>query len=1011
MIIHTGTVEYEGYIDSIMRRAVHGWVWCPNVPERVMPVELLEGDRVLATAVADIHRADLASAHRGNGRYAFILSIPPGLDDDLAHPLSVRVKGTGFLLAGSPITYRSAPPSLAQLLPQTFVPVATIRGQVDCIDEDMLVGWAMDSAQPDRSVRLALYDHELYLTTFAAERLRVDLREAGLGSGLYGFAQRLPAVVLDGRRHMLNLRISGAPTDLLANALPFVASPADVVGPLPTVAVPEASPPKAAPAVRPSSGAATPSDGAKSTISRPASAVSCKGHLEPIVQGRMRGWVWARRDPRRRLTVEFLVDDRVVASVVADAYRGDLKKNGIGDGCYGFDIATPTGLDSGPRRTLVVRVAGIGYELINGRRTIGLGGRPVLARQPAVDDGDVTCPDYLDNRSDRDLLGALPLHHEMSSRTRMSEVRRVARLCNRLKRERLAFLADRSVTTLVMLAAATDEDGVLETLKLWGLQSHPATRVIVLASDDTISAPLARRLSGRKSVTVTSATDTASWNALCSETDTLVLARPGDILHPSLAATLRRVPATSDVIVWNLFEADGDADGGGTLYRRPQLDTGMACHATYLDTTLAIRSALAASCPPEVLRAVGRGNPHALVFWLATRQDVRWGTHPEALTVRRRPIRSTAREDIARDLPLYDELGLDLAPVFTVEETATDVSTPFVLLPARRARRVSVIVCYRNHAEATLRCLHSIAQQRLSGSIEIMLVDNQSTPDQAGSVLRGARRMFGDAAVVEMSYDAPFNHSRQNNLAAAAATGEVIVLCNNDVVLKDDTVLEEVAAWAMIPGTATVGCRIMDTAGGRGCHGHVLQPLEDDPYKPAFAENNDPSYGDIVHGVPGNSLCFAAIAADRYLELGGLDEMRFPIGYNDVDFALRCSEHGLAHVYLGHVRAQHARGSSRTGDNEDLQSLWIREAHPIIQRERLFQLQRERVDLTAARDLGLPRVKVSDDAETAAELALQARHADEARRVRLVEAMVDVSNLIGRLNDSVDQLKSAAVTD
>lgn len=133
-----------------------------------------------------------------------------------------------------------------------------------------------------------------------------------------------------------------------------------------------------------------------------------------------------------------------------------------------------------------------------------------------------------------------------------------------------------------------------------------------------------------------------------------------------------------------------------------------------------------------------------------------------------------------------------------------------------------------------------------------------------------------------------------------------------------------------------------------------------------------------------------------------------------MEFSLRCRESSLTHLYLGHLRAKHARGSSRSGDNEDLQSLWIREMYPNLLSERLFQLQRETIEPVGsvapkAQAVEQNTAPVMD--EETARLTVEARLADEARRARLVGAMDDVSGLTKRLNKSLEQLQSIAIAD
>ncbi|MEI9964314.1 MAG: glycosyltransferase [Caulobacteraceae bacterium] len=302
---------------------------------------------------------------------------------------------------------------------------------------------------------------------------------------------------------------------------------------------------------------------------------------------------------------------------------------------------------------------------------------------------------------------------------------------------------------------------------------------------------------------------------------------------------------------------------------------------------------------------------------------------------------------------------------------------------------ISVLIGFRNSATMTLRALQSIARQRLSGGLEIVLVDNRSEPAEARAAFDGARRLFGDGRVTLLSYDGPFNHSAQNNLAARAAAGEVVVICNNDVVLRDPAALEQLAAWALQDGIGTVGCRLEDPERGVGSYGHQFSTPGEDPFQSVLSESADSTFSGLVHACPGNTLALAAMARERFLAVGGLDETRFPVGYNDMDLMLRCSAAGLTHLYLGHVMAEHPRGSSRTGDNEDLQALMGNLRRP--PGAHLRQLVRQRVE-TSRRRTPKPAAPAPDQAEAAAltaalEGAIEARRMVESERARIA-AMV-----------------------
>ena len=659
--------------------------------------------------------------------------------------------------------------------------------------------------------------------------------------------------------------------------------------------------------------------------------------------GRVQGWARAPAEPERRLRIEILAGEQLIAAFAADRPDSEAPERGP----HGFQVDLSKLLRYGPH-AVTVRVAGSGQALPGGRFHTG-----VFAA-----DGEVDCPGYLDTPDDRGRLEHLPFEHQARIAERIEPERLVPRLINRLRRERLAFGDGPGQRVLLALLPGVGEDAT----QIWALQSWPSTAAIDAAAGAD------------------------AFRASAAEAGWVAFAAPGDILHPSAAGVLARVEG-ADAVAWPRFCATAARSGaGGWLIRRPSPDRITVAHGSISDTTLSVRGALLAEAPAAVLAALAAGRIHPLWLWLSGR-PLTWRTHPEALTSRVGDWSPPARTELEQDEDLCGEL-LAEEPV-TLARADGDLPTPQVLVPVRRARKTSVLIPFRGRPELTLRCIHALAGQRLSGELELVLVDNQSGPDDARRVVEGARRMLGSERVLALGYDAPFSHSAQNNLAARAATGEVLVICNNDVVLQDPALLEQLGAWALWPGVASVGCRLEDPGRGRGSYGHIFQPPTDNPFAPALRENPDPVFGRFVHAVPGNTLALAAIGRDLYLELGGLDEVRFPIGYNDVDFMLRASRRGLSHLYLGHVWAEHRRGSSRTGDDEDLQALMINQAYPETAQGHLAQLSRTRLrpsaDLTSAAAEATP-----EDAALIERLeGLMSRHeAIERQRAELVRARI-----------------------
>ena len=68
--------EVVGYVEAATAARVLGWAWAPGNPADPVHVELRLGDAVVAEAVADLPREDLARNGVGDGRHAFDLPVP-----------------------------------------------------------------------------------------------------------------------------------------------------------------------------------------------------------------------------------------------------------------------------------------------------------------------------------------------------------------------------------------------------------------------------------------------------------------------------------------------------------------------------------------------------------------------------------------------------------------------------------------------------------------------------------------------------------------------------------------------------------------------------------------------------------------------------------------------------------------------------------------------------------------------------------------------------------------------
>jgi len=89
---------FEGFLEKASCDFISGWVWDTSQPGAALTIDLYDGDRRLATTVADRFRQDLVNARKGNGCHVFVEATPPEIKDGKPHSIRAVVKGTSFTL-------------------------------------------------------------------------------------------------------------------------------------------------------------------------------------------------------------------------------------------------------------------------------------------------------------------------------------------------------------------------------------------------------------------------------------------------------------------------------------------------------------------------------------------------------------------------------------------------------------------------------------------------------------------------------------------------------------------------------------------------------------------------------------------------------------------------------------------------------------------------------------------------------------------------------------------------
>ena len=207
------------------------------------------------------------------------------------------------------------------------------------------------------------------------------------------------------------------------------------------------------------------------------------------------------------------------------------------------------------------------------------------------------------------------------------------------------------------------------------------------------------------------------------------------------------------------------------------------------------------------------------------------------------------------------------------------------------------------------------------GNLEVLIVDNGSSEPDA---LRLLDEMEADPRVRVLRDGRPFNYAALNNCAAREATGEFLLLLNNDIEVTDAGWLREMVSQALRPGVGTVGAKLL-YPDGRIQHAGVVLGVGSFDGGPGIAGHfghNEPkeSVGYFGHSalqrtVSANTAACLVVRRAVFLEVGGFDEANLPIAFNDVDLCLRIGQRGLRHVWTPFAELLHHESASRGKDH------------------------------------------------------------------------------------------------
>lgn len=234
--------------------------------------------------------------------------------------------------------------------------------------------------------------------------------------------------------------------------------------------------------------------------------------------------------------------------------------------------------------------------------------------------------------------------------------------------------------------------------------------------------------------------------------------------------------------------------------------------------------------------------------------------------------------------------------------------------------RVSIVIATRDRRDLIEHAIASIRTVSTYENIEIVIIDNQSRDPSTLSYLE---RHDGPV----LRYDAPFNYARMMNLGIAEAHGDLVVLLNNDIEVRQPDWIEAMVEHAQRRSVGAVGVKLEFPSGAVQHQGIFVGGgggAANLDFAGAIFDGDDEHFIRNIGSMVAN---FSAVTAACMMarpavlaEVGGFDE-RLHVAFNDVDLCLKLRARGYDIVYTPFASVVHeesaTRGAAHPMENDD----------------------------------------------------------------------------------------------
>jgi GT2 family glycosyltransferase len=392
--------------------------------------------------------------------------------------------------------------------------------------------------------------------------------------------------------------------------------------------------------------------------------------------------------------------------------------------------------------------------------------------------------------------------------------------------------------------------------------------------------------------------DAAGWDRLSA--DYVLLLGAGEVLAPHAVARFARAIAQAPHATFLCADTD-EIDAGG---RR--------------------RNPLFKPHPGPVFLESGLLTEGACVF----RRGTGWNLLPtDANEARLILARRCAQQAGQRD----EQVTMLRIPAILTHLPQSPTVRP-LLPPAVSAgtTKISIIVPSPCRSAHVLRCLRAVAAAVAGADVEILLaVSSIDARDRRQAACLAQASAVPGVRVLDLGLPA-FNYAEVNNLAAAQARGEFLLLLNDDVTPVTKSFLSLMLIHAKTRGVGAVGARLLygnDTVQHAGVVLGLAGLCDHAGRLSGAMDRGDHGRASVDREVSAVTAACMLLPARLFAQLGGFDR-GFAVALNDVDLCLRIRATGRRIVYTASATLYHYEsltlGRHYQGIRASLEALEVR---------------------------------------------------------------------------------------